>query len=113
MEEALVMKEEVGLYIPGEALGNGMSEPMSQTGASVRQWHYGKSSQRLQVETEPPRGSQCKDISCLVKSTESRSAIRVCKLHTVALVLAALSGLSSCHVPGLFSAQHPESPFSH
>lgn len=58
------MKEkEVGLYIPGEALGSGMWEPMSETGASVRQRHSGKSSQRLQVETEPPKGSLCKDLS--------------------------------------------------
>jgi len=66
------MKEkEVDLYIPGEASGNGMSELMSQTGTSVRQGHSGKSSQRLQAETEPPGGSLCKDISWFVKSTES------------------------------------------
>lgn len=44
LEETLIMKEKVvGLYIPGEALGNGIS--VLQTGAAVRQWHFGKSSQ--------------------------------------------------------------------
>lgn len=52
------MKErEVPLYILGEELGKGMNEPASQTGASVGQWHSGKSSQRLQAEAEPLRGS--------------------------------------------------------
>jgi hypothetical protein len=38
------MKEKVvGLYTPGEALGNGIH--VLQTGAAVRQWHFGKSSQ--------------------------------------------------------------------
>lgn len=39
------MKEwEVASYILGEELGKGMREPTSQTGASVGQWHSGKSS---------------------------------------------------------------------
>lgn len=52
------MKErDVASYILGEELGEGMSEPASQTGASVGQWHSGKSSQRLQAEAELLRGS--------------------------------------------------------
>lgn len=56
------MKEkEIALYIPGEELENRMTEPTSQAGPSVRQWHSGKSSQRLQAEAKLLRGSLCRD----------------------------------------------------
>lgn len=59
--------KELALHISEEELRNTMSEPTSQTGPSVRQWHSGKSSQSLQADAELLRGILCKNISWCIK----------------------------------------------
>lgn len=47
------------------------------------------------------------------QAQEGEAAARSENCVQLALLLAADSGLSLCFFPGLFPAQHPESPFSH